>query len=84
MIEYTAERQLSINRQQVLMIDLEQRLRTVFEERSDKTLFITAAGTLRYGEVVDVIDAAKGAGVRRHGSRPRTFWCKCRAARSAR
>ena len=66
-IEYTAERQLSINRQEVLMIDLEQRLRTVFEERSDKTLFITAAGTLRYGDVVDVIDAAKGAGIQRVG-----------------
>ena len=39
----------------------------MFDERSDKTLFITAAGTLRYGEVVDVIDAAKGAGVQRVG-----------------
>jgi biopolymer transport protein TolR len=66
-IEYTAERQLSINRQQVHLIDLEARLRSVFDERSDKTLFITAAGTLRYGEVVDVIDAAKGAGVQRVG-----------------
>jgi biopolymer transport protein ExbD len=67
-IEYNAERQLSINhQQQVLIVDLEQRLRTVFETRSDKTLFITAAATLRYGDVVDVIDAAKGAGVQRVG-----------------
>ena len=66
-IEYTAERQLSINHQQVHLIDLEARLRSVFDDRSDKTLFITAAGTLRYGEVVDVIDAAKGAGVQRVG-----------------
>jgi len=66
-IEYNADRQLSINHQQVQLIDLEARLRSVFGERSDKTLFITAAGTLRYGEVVDVIDAAKGAGVERVG-----------------
>jgi biopolymer transport protein TolR len=66
-VEYSAERQLSINHQLVLLTDLEQRLRGVFETRSDKTLFLTAAGTLRYGEVVDVIDAAKGAGVQRVG-----------------
>lgn len=66
-IEYTAERQLSINHQHLLLNDLEDRLRTVFESRADKTLFITAASTLRYGDVVDVIDAAKGAGVQRVG-----------------
>ena len=66
-VEYSAERQLSINHQLVLLTDLEHRLRGVFEARSDKTLFLTAAGTLRYGEVVDVIDAAKGAGVQRVG-----------------
>jgi biopolymer transport protein TolR len=66
-IEYDAERQLSINHQQVLIVDLENRLRAVFDGRTDKTLFITAARTLRYGEVVDVIDAAKGAGVQRVG-----------------
>ena len=66
-IEYNAERQLSINHQQVLIIDLENRLRAVFDGRTDKTLFITAARTLRYGEIVNVIDAAKGAGVQRVG-----------------
>jgi biopolymer transport protein ExbD len=30
-------------------------------------LFISAAGTLRYGDVVEVIDAAKGAGIQRVG-----------------
>ena len=49
------------------MADLEMTLRGVFETRVDKTLFITAARTLRYGEVIDVIDAAKGAGVQRVG-----------------
>ena len=31
------------------------------------TLFVMAAGSLRYGEIVHVIDAAKGAGVTRVG-----------------
>jgi biopolymer transport protein ExbD len=67
MIEYNADRQLSINHQPVVMADLESTLRSVFDARVDKTLFITASGTLRYGEVIDVIDAAKGAGVQRVG-----------------
>ena len=43
------------------------RLRTIFEERKDKTMFIIGAGTLRYGDIVEVIDAAKGAGVEKVG-----------------
>ena len=42
-------------------------LRTVFEERKEKTMFIMGAGTLRYGEIVEVIDVAKGAGVEKVG-----------------
>ena len=67
MIEYSGDRRLSINHQDVNLSDLEARLRGVFDRRSDKTLFIVAAGTLRYGDVVEVIDAAKGAGVLRVG-----------------
>ena len=66
-IEYNADRQLSINHEPVLIADLETTLRSVFDTRVDKTLFITAAGSLKYGDVVEVIDAAKGAGVNRVG-----------------
>jgi biopolymer transport protein TolR len=66
-VEYTADRRLSVNKQDVVLSDLETRLRAVFEQRKDKTLFIAAAPTLRYGEIVDVIDAAKGAGVEKVG-----------------
>jgi biopolymer transport protein ExbD len=66
-IEYGADRRISINKQDVTINDLENRLRTVFEQRKDKTLFIAAAPSLRYGEIVDVIDAAKGAGVDKVG-----------------
>ena len=66
-IEYTADRRMSINKQDVTLADLESRLRTVFEQRKDKTLFIAGAPSLRYGEIVNVIDAAKGAGVEKVG-----------------
>ena len=66
-IEYTSDRKISINKQDVQVAELEDRLRTIYEERKDKTLFIAADGTLRYGDIVEVIDAAKGAGVEKVG-----------------
>jgi biopolymer transport protein TolR len=66
-LEYTADRRISINKQDVAVADLENRLRTIFEERKDKTMFIAGAGALRYGDIVAVIDAAKGAGVEKVG-----------------
>ena len=66
-LEFTADRQISINKQPVTMGELETRLRNIFEQREQKTMFIAAAGTLRYGEIVAVIDAAKGAGVEKVG-----------------
>ncbi|PYR01727.1 MAG: biopolymer transporter ExbD [Acidobacteria bacterium] len=47
--------------------DLETRLRNIFDQRKDKTMFIMGAGTLRYKDIVEVIDAAKGAGVEKVG-----------------
>jgi len=66
-VEYTADKRLSINRQEVLYADLGDRLRTLFETRTDKTLFVMGAGSLRYGDIVPVIDTARGAGVTRVG-----------------
>jgi biopolymer transport protein ExbD len=62
-LEYTADRRISINKQDVSAQELEERLRRIFEERKEKTMFIAAAGSLRYGDIIAVIDAAKGAGV---------------------
>jgi len=66
-LEYTGDRRISINKQDVTLQELESRLRSIFEERKDKTMFISAAGNLRYGDIVAVIDAAKGAGVEKVG-----------------
>jgi biopolymer transport protein ExbD len=66
-LNYTADKKLSINNKDVALVDLESTLRTIFEERQQKTMFIMGAGSLRYGEIVEVIDAAKGAGVEKVG-----------------
>ena len=66
-IEYTADKKISINKQDVAVMDLEDALRKIYEERKDKTLFIAGDGSLSYGEIVEVIDAAKGAGVEKVG-----------------
>ena len=66
-LEMTADRQIAVNKNIVTLNELETRLRSIFEQRQEKTMFIAAAGTLRYGEIVDVIDAAKGAGVEKVG-----------------
>jgi len=47
--------------------ELETRLRNIFEQRKDKTMFIVGDPSVRYGEIVDIIDAAKGAGVEKVG-----------------
>ena len=66
-LEYSADGRLTINKQAVAMPELQSALADVFRDRHDKTLFISADGSLPYGRVVAVIDAAKGAGVARVG-----------------
>jgi len=66
-LSYTADKKISVNNQDVPLSQLEEKLREIFEERKEKTMFIIGAGTLRYGAIVQVIDAAKGAGVEKVG-----------------
>jgi biopolymer transport protein TolR len=66
-LEYTADRRIAVNKQDVSAVQLETRLRNIFEQRSDKTMFIVGDGSLKYRDIVDVIDAAKGAGVEKVG-----------------
>ena len=66
-VEYTADRRLSVNHVEMQIGDLETRLRDIFDTRREKTLFIIGAPTVRYGEIVAIIDAATGAGVTKVG-----------------
>ena len=67
MLTYSADKKITINNQDVTLPQLEDRLRNIFEQRKDKTMFLAGSGTLRYRDIVDVIDAAKGAGVDKVG-----------------
>jgi len=66
-LEYSADRSISVNKQVINPQALQDFLRTTFETRKEKTMFIVGDPGLRYGEVIAVIDAAKGAGVDKVG-----------------
>jgi biopolymer transport protein ExbD len=66
-LEITADHKISINKQDVAIPDLEDRLVKIFEQRSEKTMFIIGAPSLPYSDIVTAIDAAKGAGVEKVG-----------------
>jgi len=66
-VEYTADRRLSINHQDVALVGLRTRPQDIFGTRRDKTLYVMGAASLPYQAIVDVLDAAKGAGVDRVG-----------------
>ena len=66
-VEYNADRTIAVNKQPVTMAALESRLRDVFETRREKTMFIVGDPSLRYGDIIQVIDAARGAGVEKVG-----------------
>ena len=67
MLVLDADKRVSVNNSDVPLTELEKRLRDIFESRKDKTMFIVGAETLRYKDIVEVIDAAKGAGVEKVG-----------------
>jgi len=63
-LQYTGDRVITVNQQPVPIQQLESRLRDIFEQRREKTMFIAGAGNLRYGEIIEVIDAFTAAAQR--------------------
>jgi len=66
-VEYTADHRLTINKQEVPISQATAKFREVYEGRRDKVMFLIGAGTVQYGEIVQVIDAAMGAGIEKVG-----------------
>jgi biopolymer transport protein TolR len=66
-LQYSADRRISVNKQDVTLPELEKKLRDIFDARKDKKMFLMGAGSLRYKDIINVIDAAKGAGVEQVG-----------------
>jgi biopolymer transport protein TolR len=63
-VELTADRKLAVNKVSVPMANLSDYLRNLFDGRTDKTMFIIGAPTVRYQEIIDIIDAGVGAGAK--------------------
>lgn len=61
---------ITINSELIERSELPLRIRHIFEPRSNKTLFFRADKTIRYGEVVSVLDLLEGNGVERIGIIP--------------
>jgi biopolymer transport protein TolR len=59
---------ISINKTPVASLEeLDQRLKDLFQARTDKTLFVKGDAKSLYGKVVQAMDIARGAGVERVG-----------------
>ena len=59
---------ISVNRTPVGSLEeLDQRLKDIYQTKSDKTLFVRASGKVAYKKVVEAMDIARGAGVERIG-----------------
>ena len=65
--EYTADKRLTVNKQEVTMSGLQEHLRGLYETRKEKTIFIIGDGNVPYGDIIQIIDAAQGAGVTKVG-----------------
>ena len=63
-VEYTATHQLSINKQPTTAQELQPRLRDMLETRTDKSVFVVGDRSVKYGEIMNIIDAGLGAGGR--------------------
>jgi len=65
-----ADGAMEINTQPVTKPELSARLHQIYDVRPDKLIFIRADDTRRFAEVVELIDIARGAGVKVFGLAP--------------
>ena len=66
-VNYSADHVVEVNKQIIAMAGLQEHLRGIYETRKDKTIFIIGDGSVPYGEIIEIIDAAQGAGVTKVG-----------------
>src|SRR5918993_1537835 len=66
-LEYSAAGVITVNGETVRRDALSAALRRIYADRRDRTLWLDGAGALRYGDVAEVIEIAKRAGVERVG-----------------
>ncbi len=63
----TKERALYLNDKRIVPGGLDAQLRTAFQGRKDKTLYLKADAALSYGAVIETMDQVRRAGIERLG-----------------
>ena len=63
-VELTGDRKLTVNKVSLPMTNLADYLRNLLDGRTDKMIFIIGAPTVRYQEIIDIIDAGVAAGAK--------------------
>ena len=66
-VTINGQEQIFVNNQPVNILLLEDRLRGMMEGRTSKVVYLRADEGLRYGKVIQVVDAIKRAGVEQIG-----------------
>jgi biopolymer transport protein TolR len=62
-LDVKANGEMTLNTMPIAPGQLEERLRSVYANRPDRILFVKADGAVPYGDVIRVMDTARGAGV---------------------
>lgn len=66
--------ELQINQEPPIQLNmLENHLRSIYEARQDKTIFVRADAKIPYSNVINVLDIVKAAGVEKIGMIPEHF-----------
>ena len=63
LVTFSENAQITINSEPILIGKLHDKLYDIYNKRSNKNMFISANVKANYGDVVRIIDVAKGAGV---------------------
>ena len=66
-VSIDANKQVSINQEQIAISDLGQRLVDIFKTRNERIIFVKGDPTLPFADVAEVIDIAKGADIDKIG-----------------
>jgi biopolymer transport protein TolR len=70
-VSIDAQRRVKINQDPVDIRMLGSRLEDIFKTRNDRVMFVSGDPSLPFGEVAQVIDIAKGAGIDKIGLIPK-------------
>jgi biopolymer transport protein TolR len=66
-ITITAKQELYLNEYKISMDSLERKLESIFQNRTDKAVFLRADQTIPYGFVMEVMAAIRRSGIKRIG-----------------